>query len=78
MFGLLALVEYFPALVQTARYMETAFPFAALEREQHLAAAVQIAEPFGVFGVLEMRPGVVVQPEEPVETRLRTGEAGIP
>ena len=56
MFGLLALVEYFPALVQTARYMETAFPFAALEREQHLAAAVQIAEPFGVFGVLEMQP----------------------
>lgn len=68
-------LQYLPALEEAAWHVETAFPLATLEREQHLAAAVQIAEPFGVFGVLEMRPGVVVQPEEPVETRLRTGEA---
>lgn len=40
--------------------METAFPFAAFQRKEHFAAAVQIAEPFRIFRVLEVRPHIVV------------------
>ena len=67
---LLALFENLPALEQPARHMETSLPFSALERQQHLAAAVQVTEPFGMLRVLEMRPRIFVQFPEPLQTCL--------
>ena len=50
--------------------MEAAFPLAALEGEQHLAATVQVAEPFGIFGVAEVAPYIFVDTHEPVKAVL--------
>ena len=63
-----------PALEESARHMETAFPLAALAFEEHFAATVEITEPFGVFSVLEVRPSVVVHAVEPFEATLVAGE----
>ena len=41
--------------------METPLPLAALEREEHLPAAVEVTEPFGIFRIFEVRPHVIVQ-----------------
>ena len=47
--------------------METTFPLAAFQRQQHLATAIQVAEPFGMFGILEVRPRVIVHTFKPFE-----------
>lgn len=48
--------------------MEAAFPFAAFEGEEDFAAPVEVAVPFGVFGVVEVCPDVVVYSLKPCET----------
>ena len=63
-----------PALEEAAWHVETAFPLAALEREQHLAAAVEVSPPFGIFLILEVAPSVVVYALEPLEATLVAGE----
>ena len=63
-----ALLQNPPQLVESARHVEATLPFAALERQQHLAAAVQIAEPFGILRVLEVRPHVLIELLEPGQT----------
>ena len=50
--------------------METAFPLAALEGEEDLTAAVQVAVPLRVLGILEVGPHIVVELLEPLETLL--------
>ena len=55
--------------------MEAAFPFAAFEREQTLAAAIEIAEPFGIFGVGKVRPDIIVNALEPFEAARVAREA---
>ena len=55
--------------------METAFPLTALQREKHFAAAVEVAEPFGMLGVLEVAPGVVVDALEPLQALRVAGQA---
>ena len=67
--------EYLPYLVEAAGNVETAFPFAALEGEKYFALTVEIAEPFGVFGIGEVRPDVVVDAVEPFEASFVAGEA---
>ena len=54
--------------------METSFPLASLEREQYFSAAVQVAVPFGIFGILEVAPGVVVDTLEPLQTFFIAGQ----
>ena len=54
--------------------MEAAFPFAAFEGEEDFAAPVEVAVPFGVFGVVEVCPDVVVYSLKPCETVGVAGE----
>ena len=50
----------FPDVEETAGNMETAFPLAAFQWEKHFALAIEVTIPLGVFGVAEVRPGIVV------------------
>ncbi len=50
--------------------METSFPFTPLEWEKHLTATVQVAIPFGIFGILKMFPSIVVDTFKPFQTFL--------
>jgi hypothetical protein len=50
--------------------METPFPLASLEIQQHLAPAVEISEPLWMLSVLEVFPGIVVNLFKPVKTLL--------
>ena len=61
-------------LHESARHVETAFPFATLEGEQHLALAVEVAKPFWVFGVHEVAPYIVVYALKPCQALGVTGE----
>jgi len=47
--------------------VEAAFPFSAFEGEEHFAATVEVTEPFGIFGIFEVLPEIVVQLEEPFQ-----------
>src|SRR5664279_495100 len=71
----LELLELAHAQVKTARDMEAALPFSALQREEHIALAVEISEPFSKLGIRKMFPGVGVQPLEPVGARGLPGES---
>lgn len=67
--------QHLPALVEASGEVETAFPLTALQREKHFAAAVEVAEPFGMLGVLEVAPGVVVDALEPLQALRVAGQA---
>ena len=54
------------ALHQAAWNMEAAFPFAAFEWEQHFAAPVEVAIPFAILWIREVRPSVVVNAPVPL------------
>lgn len=54
--------------------MEAALPLAALEGEQHFATAVEVPVPFGILGVHEVVPHVVVYALKPFQTLDVAGE----
>lgn len=54
--------------------METTFPFAAFQVEQHFSLTIQIAPPFRVISVFEMVPCVRMYLLKPFETFLRSGQ----
>ena len=66
--------ENLPYLIETARNVETTFPLAALERKKYFALTVEITEPFGIFGVGEVCPDVVVYAVEPFEAAFVAGK----
>ena len=74
LFTCFQLFKHLPALVEAARNVEATFPLATFQRQQHLAAAVEVAKPLGIFRVLEVRPCVVVHTLKPFEAARVAGE----
>ena len=66
--------EHLMNLIEHTWNVEAAFPFTAFKRQEHFAATVEIAEPFGEFLIFEVAPGVVVYFLEPFETAFVAGE----
>ena len=54
--------------------MKTAFPFSTFQRQQQLSPAVQVTKPLPSRGIREMRPGIVVNFFEPLETLRIAGQ----
>ena len=54
--------------------METAFPLSTLQGQENFTATVQVAVPFRIFGILEMRPHVIVKFLEPLKALLVAGQ----
>ena len=59
---------------QAAGNMEASLPFAAFQGEEHLSPAIQVTEPFGVFGIHEVAPDIFVDTHEPIQTFLLAGQ----
>ena len=55
-------------LHEATGHMEASLPLATLEGKQHFALTVQIAEPFGMLGIHEVAPHIVVYALEPCQT----------
>ena len=64
------LFQHLPNLIQATGHVETALPLAALEGEEHFAAAIEVAKPFGVRGVGKVGPHIVVDALKPSQTLL--------
>ena len=62
----------FPALIQSARHMETTFPFSSFKRQENLSLPVKVTIPFRIFFILEMIPGIFMDDLKPFQAILRT------
>ena len=68
--GILQCFKNLPDLIEASWYVEAALPLSALESEENLTAAVEIAIPLRILCILEMCPHIVVDLLEPLQTLL--------
>ena len=50
--------------------MEASLPLSALKSQQYFSTTVKVTIPLWVFGILEMRPHIIVQLLEPLKALL--------
>ena len=72
--GLFQRFQNLPALEQTSGHVEASLPFSTFERQKNFALTVQVAIPFGIFGIGEVRPGIFVNAFKPFQTFFVAGE----